>query len=96
MQRIVRLRTDATTVRGTRIARSRGNPPNTTMKSQDDILSPEDRETVQKLKEAYMQDENLPEDLAQARALAEVNRLAGRTDEAFDAGSKTLSSGEDA
>jgi hypothetical protein len=51
--------------------------------------SPEERETVRKLKEAYMQDEGLPEDLAEARASAEVNRLAGRTDDSFDARSET-------
>ena len=49
----------------------------------------EERETVRKLKEAYMQDEGLPEELAQARASAEVNRLAGRTDDSFGASPET-------
>jgi hypothetical protein len=53
-------------------------------------MNPEDEhdsqegETIRKLTEAYMQDEGLPENLAAARASAEVNRLAGRTDESFD------------
>ncbi|MEX1049858.1 MAG: hypothetical protein WED15_10035 [Akkermansiaceae bacterium] len=50
-----------------------------------DEQSPEERETVKKLKQAYMEDEGLPEELAEARASAEVNRLAGRTDGSFDA-----------
>jgi uncharacterized phage protein gp47/JayE len=50
-----------------------------------DEASPEERETVKKLKQAYMEDEGLPEELAEARASAEVNRLAGRTDGSFDA-----------
>ncbi|MEO7100282.1 MAG: hypothetical protein ABI162_13040 [Luteolibacter sp.] len=49
----------------------------------------EERETVRKLKEAYMEDEGLPEELAQARASAEVNRLAGRTDGSFGASPET-------
>jgi hypothetical protein len=49
-------------------------------------LSSDEKETVRKLKEAYVQDEGLPDNLAEARALAEVNRLAGRTDDSFDAG----------
>lgn len=48
-------------------------------------LSADEKETVKKLKQAYIDDEGLPEDLAEARALAEVNRLAGRTDDSFDA-----------
>ncbi|GAA5484555.1 hypothetical protein [Haloferula sargassicola] len=59
------------------------------MKNLYDDLSFEDRETAEKLKMAYMQDEGLPEELAEARALAEVNRLAGRTDGSFEAGSGT-------
>jgi hypothetical protein len=55
------------------------------MTKPSDEQSPEERETVRKLKEAYMQDEGLPEELAEARASAEVNRLAGRTDDSFDA-----------
>ena len=58
------------------------------MIKQDDHQSPEERETVKKLKEAYMEDEGLPEELAAARASAEVNRLAGRTDDSFDARSE--------
>lgn len=50
-----------------------------------DEQSPEERETVRRLKQAYMEDEGLPEHLAEARASAEVNRLAGRTDGSFDA-----------
>lgn len=48
-------------------------------------LDPQERETVEQLKVAYMEDEGLPENLAEARALADVNRMAGRTDHAFDA-----------
>lgn len=48
-------------------------------------LDPQEQFTVLKLKLAYMEDEGLPEYLAEARALADVNRLAGRTDHAFDA-----------
>lgn len=59
------------------------------MTNQHNNHSPEEQETVKKLKEAYMQDEGLPEDLAGARASAEVNRLAGRTDDSFDARSGT-------
>ena len=55
------------------------------MNQTDEPHPPEEHETVKKLKEAYMQDEGLPEDLAEARAKAEVNRLAGRTDGSFDA-----------
>lgn len=40
---------------------------------------------MEKLKQAYIEDEGLPEDLAAARAIAEVNRLAGRTDQSLDA-----------
>jgi len=56
----------------------------------DDTLSAEERDTVAKLKAAYMEDEGLPDELAEARASAEVNRLAGRTDGSFDASSETL------
>jgi hypothetical protein len=59
------------------------------MKQQSDTRSQEELDTVRKLKEAYMQDEGLPEDQAEARASAEVNRLAGRTDDSFDARSDT-------
>jgi hypothetical protein len=54
-----------------------------------DEQSPEERETVQRLKRAYMEDEGLPEELAEARASAEVNRLAGRTDGSFGASAGT-------
>lgn len=59
------------------------------MKHQQDSHSSEEQETVEKLKQAYIENEGLPEDLAGARALAEVNRLAGRTDGSFDARSGT-------
>jgi hypothetical protein len=72
---------------GTRIAHRSGNPTKL-MKPPDDTPSPDESETIEKLKEAYMQDEGLPENLAEARATAEVNRLAGRTDDSFDARSE--------
>jgi hypothetical protein len=59
------------------------------MSKPTDELSAEELETVQKLKQAYMEDDGLPEELAAARASAEVNRLAGRSDESFDARAET-------
>lgn len=55
------------------------------MKPSDPQGQETESETVEKLKNAYMQDEGLPEEIAAARAKAEVNRLAGRTDDAFGA-----------
>jgi hypothetical protein len=72
-------------VKGTAIAEIFGNPTDRAMNHPDESFSAEEQETVQKLREAYIQDEGLPEELAEARARAEVNRLAGRTDDAFDA-----------
>jgi hypothetical protein len=46
---------------------------------------PEERDTIEKLKIAYMEDEGLPENLAEARAIADVSHLAGRSDDSFDA-----------
>ncbi len=69
--------------------------PPTALNLGDANQSPKERQTVRKLTEAYMQDEALPEELARARASAEVNRLAGRTDGTFDAASGTLTSGEE-
>ncbi|MFT4175645.1 MAG: hypothetical protein QM627_03235 [Luteolibacter sp.] len=59
------------------------------MTASDESLTPEERETVKKLKAAHIEDDGLPEDLAEARALAEVNRLAGRMDHSFDAHPET-------
>ena len=56
--------------------------------------SPAERETVKQLKETYMEDEALPEELAKFRALADVNRKAGRTDDPVDEGPGTVTSGE--
>lgn len=60
------------------------------MTTPNDDFSPDERETVKKIKAAYIQDQGLPEDLAEARAMAEVRRLAGRSDGSFDAGQETV------
>lgn len=56
----------------------------------NDEFSPDEFETVKKLKEAYIADDGLPEDLAEARALADVRHLAGRADSSFDAEQETI------
>jgi hypothetical protein len=61
------------------------NPFSQFMKPSEPQSQESESETVAKLKNAYMQDEGLPEEIAEARAKAEVNRLAGRTDDAFGA-----------
>ena len=66
------------------------------MNPKDEKSSPQERDTVKKLKETYMEDEALPEELAKVRALADVNREAGRTEDPVDAGPGTVTSGEDA
>jgi hypothetical protein len=65
------------------------------MNPNDQELSPEEHKTVKMLGEAYQEDEALPEELAKARAIADVNHQAGRTDDTFDAKSNTVTSGED-
>ncbi len=56
----------------------------------NDDFSPDELETVRKLKEAYIEDEGLPEHLAEARAMADVRHLAGRADSSFDAEQETI------
>jgi hypothetical protein len=50
---------------------------------------------VKQLKETYMKDEALPEELAKFQALADANRKAGRTEDPVDEGPGTVTSGED-
>ncbi len=58
-----------------------GNQPTEIMSD----LKPDEQDTIEKLKTAYMEDEGMPEYMADARAKAVVNRLAGRSDDVFDA-----------
>lgn len=46
---------------------------------------PDEQDTIRKLTTAYMEDEGMPENMAEARAKAVVSRLAGKTDDTFDA-----------
>ncbi len=74
----------------------RGTQSHSAMNPKNEKPSPEERETVKKLEEEYMEEEALPEELAKVRASADVNRKAGRTENPVDTGPGTVTSGEDA
>ena len=58
------------------------------MAESNDPRNPSEQDAQERLKQAYIEDLGLPEDLAAARAAAESRRMEGKSDHKFDARGK--------